>query len=222
LDEVHLSPSPDVDLLTLDGNLLFEGESWSTRDLRIRAAGTDVVILAASDGRTVSGSLKGTAPDANALWSWAEHFREPRSPRTEPDFDDPREGGVAAEIDITLDALRAGRSEARNLRAKLRSADGQLTLSSLEFDTYEGHISGWVLSARERLELSLDIRDVTGRFLDDLLFSEKPRGIRGVSAILQPIPIAGDALKVAHIRLLATGSPYDMRVTRSLRFAIRS
>ena len=63
----------------------------------------------------------------------------------------------------------------------------------------------------------------TGRSRRALLEPHHPRGgsapaiefdaLRGVSSILQPIPIAGDALKVAHVRLLASGSPYQMKLS---------
>ena len=36
--------------------------------------------------------------------------------------------------------------------------------------------------------------------------------IRGITSLVERVPVAGDALKIVNVRLVATGSPYDMQV----------
>jgi hypothetical protein len=36
--------------------------------------------------------------------------------------------------------------------------------------------------------------------------------IRGVTSLIERVPVAGDALKIVNVRVVATGSPWDMQV----------
>ena len=36
--------------------------------------------------------------------------------------------------------------------------------------------------------------------------------IRGITSLVERVPVAGDALKIVNVRMVATGSPYDMQV----------
>ena len=170
---VGISGPPELPALTLDGGLRLDGQSASTEEMRIRGPDTDVRIEATAREGSVSGRLWGEKLGVDALWSWVRPFRQ-----AETAADDGP--GTGIQLEVALDALQLPRSEVRNLRTSLRVADSGLSLAPLEFDTYEGRVQGeGSLAASNRIRLSFDIQDVTGRFLDDLFFHEDPRGIRG-------------------------------------------
>jgi len=179
LAEVALQLTPDVGVDAVDGAIEIAGDDWSVRELRIRDAQSDAVLDGAVRQGHVEGSLRGPSLDLDFVRALVEQV-DALVPEDEHDAP-PR---ISGDLAVALDRVGYGRGEARNLVAAIAVADGDIHMRDLAFDAAEGRVTGQVdLDAREeqpsQLALELDFTDVTGPFLDEL-FSEQPRGLRGV------------------------------------------
>jgi hypothetical protein len=74
---------------------------------------------------------------------------------------------------------------------------GRLEVRSIELDS-----TSYAMSATGEL----NFREGTSRVPIEV------NAIRGITSLVERVPIAGDALKIVNVRLVATGSPYDMQV----------
>jgi len=83
------------------------------------------------------------------------------------------------------------------VRADLAMENGRVDIRTLDLDstTYAVSASG-----------ELNFREDTARVPIEV------NAIRGVASLVEYVPVAGDALKIVNVRLVATGSPWDMEV----------
>jgi len=210
LSNVGVQLSPELAIDAADGTIALGEAGWSLGALRIRGAGSDVRIEAALEGERLQGSIIGALLDVDLVQALVDEVRallpEPTQEAT------PMRGTLAMELDRVL----VGRSEARGLDAEVHFDGNGVHVPAFDFGAYEGRVSGTLdLVAQpdgpRRLDLLLEITDVSGRFLDDLFFEEAPRDIHGAfSATLAFAAPLADDLKT----MLAAG---DGRLSWSAR-----
>jgi hypothetical protein len=84
-----------------------------------------------------------------------------------------------------------------NVRGELVMEQGRLEIRKFELDS-----TSYALSATGEV----NFREDTSRIPIEV------DAIRGITSLVERVPLAGDALKIVDVRLVATGSPWDMRV----------
>ncbi|MDH3284546.1 MAG: hypothetical protein OEQ13_07375, partial [Acidobacteriota bacterium] len=193
LSDVGLRLSPDLAIDAADGTIALSEAGWSVQELRMRGAGSDVLVDAAREGEQIQGRITGAALDVDLVRALVGEVRA-LLPEPAPEAA-PMRGTLA----VKLDRIRAGRSEARGLGTEIRFDGKDVHVPAFDLETYEGRVSGALdLVAQpegpRRLDLKLDVTGVTGRFLDDFFFGEAPRAIRGVysGTLAFTAPLADD------------------------------
>jgi hypothetical protein len=81
------------------------------------------------------------------------------------------------------------------VRFDITMESGRMEVRSFELDSISYAISG---------AGTVDFRELTTRIPIEL------NAIRGLTMLVERVPVAGDALKIVNVRLIATGSPWDM------------
>lgn len=179
LSGVGLRLSPDLGIDTADGSVALDEAGWSVRELRMRGAGSDVLVDAAREDGQIQGRIRGASLDVDFVRALVGEVRallpEPAHAAV------PMRGTLA----VNLDRVRVGRSEASGIATEIRFDGEDVHVPAFDFETYEGRVTGAldlvaVPGGPRRLDLKLEVADVTGRFLDDFFFEAAPRGIRGV------------------------------------------
>jgi hypothetical protein len=84
-----------------------------------------------------------------------------------------------------------------SVRGELVMEQGRLEVRSFELDS-----TSYALSASGEV----NFREDSSRIPIEV------NAIRGITSLVEYVPVAGDALKIVNVRLVATGSPYDMQV----------
>jgi hypothetical protein len=84
------------------------------------------------------------------------------------------------------------------LDADLALKDGKLEVRKLQLDS-----TSYAMSASG----SVDFRQDTAHVPIEV------NAIRGITSLIERVPVAGDALKIVNVRVVATGSPWDMQLS---------
>jgi AsmA-like C-terminal region len=84
------------------------------------------------------------------------------------------------------------------VKADLAMNEGVLQVRRLDLDSisYAMSASGEVNFREDRTNVPIDVN-----------------GIRGITSLIERVPVAGDALKIVNVRLVVTGSPWDTQVS---------
>lgn len=115
--------------------------------------------------------------------------------------------GLATKIVTVLRSTEALRMRFPALRDEglvFDRVQGELVMDQgrVEVRTFELDSTSYAISATGEV----DFREDSSRIPIEV------NAIRGITSLVEYVPVAGDALKIVNVRLVATGSPYDMQV----------